>query len=96
MSTEHRFDLSKYGINVMNAFRNVNVARLYEDALSGSSAAITSVGALAISSGAKTGRSPRDKRVVQHPDSTNDIWWGEVNAPIEEQAFLTLRQRALD
>ncbi len=96
MSTEHRFDLSKYGINVMNAFRNVNVARLYEDALTGSSAAITSVGALAISSGAKTGRSPRDKRVVHHPDSSADIWWGEVNAPIEEHAFLTNRQRALD
>ncbi len=33
---------------------------------------------------------------MQHPDSSADIWWGEVNAPIEEHAFLTNRQRALD
>jgi ATP-dependent phosphoenolpyruvate carboxykinase len=38
--------------------------------------AITSSGALATSSGAKTGRSPRDKRIVDDPSSTNDVWWG--------------------
>ena len=27
--------------------------------------------------GAKTGRSPRDKRVVRESDSENDIWWNE-------------------
>ena len=32
--------------------------------------------------GVKTGRSPKDKRVVEHPDSKNDIWWGPVNIPL--------------
>ncbi len=27
--------------------------------------------------GAKTGRSPRDKRVVREPSSENDIWWNQ-------------------
>lgn len=30
-----------------------------------------------MSAGAKTGRSPRDKRVVREPSSENDIWWNE-------------------
>ena len=39
---------------------------------------ITSAGALATLSGAKTGRSPRDKRVVRETESENDIWWNDA------------------
>jgi hypothetical protein len=59
---------------------NPSVAALYEDALvyeTGS--AITSSGALTAYSGAKTGRSPLDKRIVKEPSSENEIWWGPVN-----------------
>jgi phosphoenolpyruvate carboxykinase (ATP) len=59
---------------------NPSVPALYEDALvfeTGS--AITSSGALTAYSGAKTGRSPLDKRIVKEPGSENDIWWGPVN-----------------
>jgi hypothetical protein len=62
---------------------NPSVAALYEDALvyeTGS--AITSTGALTAYSGAKTGRSPLDKRIVKEPSSENDIWWGPVNKPM--------------
>lgn len=55
---------------------NPSVPALYEDALvyeTGS--AITSSGALSAYSGAKTGRSPSDKRVVEEDSSKNDIWW---------------------
>src|SRR6188474_3643344 len=44
----------------------------------------------------KTGRSPKDKRVVEHPDSKNDIWWGPVNIPCDKHTFQINRQRALD
>ncbi|KAI5199570.1 ATP-utilizing phosphoenolpyruvate carboxykinase [Aureobasidium subglaciale] len=59
---------------------NPSVAALYEDALvyeTGS--AITSSGALSAYSGAKTGRSPSDKRIVREPSSEKEIWWGPVN-----------------
>ena len=59
---------------------------LYEDALvyeSGS--AITSSGALTAYSGAKTGRSPLDKRIVKEEGSEKDIWWGPVNKPMSPQ-----------
>jgi phosphoenolpyruvate carboxykinase (ATP) len=38
---------------------------------------ITSTGALATLSGAKTGRSPRDKRVVKDEAAAKELWWGK-------------------
>ena len=55
---------------------NAPVARLYEHGVIFDGELITSTGALATSSGEKTGRSPRDKRIVENPASPHDIWWG--------------------
>jgi hypothetical protein len=56
---------------------NPSVAVLYEEALKyEEGSAITSSGALVTSSGAKTGRSPRDKRIVDDPSYAEDVWWG--------------------
>lgn len=90
------FDLSQYGITVSNAIRNPTPAKLYEDALFYDGAKITSTGALSTDSGAKCGRSPKDKRIVDHPDCSDDIWWGSVNAKIDEKSFSINRQRAID
>ncbi|KAK7534882.1 phosphoenolpyruvate carboxykinase [ATP] [Phyllosticta citribraziliensis] len=76
---------------------NPSVAALYEDALvyeTGS--AITASGALSAYSGAKTGRSPSDKRVVQEPTSEKDIWWGPVNKPMTPEVWRINRERAVD
>jgi len=39
---------------------------------------ISSTGALTAYSGAKTGRSPSDKRIVKEPSSENEVWYGTV------------------
>ena len=65
---------------------NPSVPALYEDALvyeTGS--AITSSGALSAYSGAKTGRSPSDKRIVKEEGSEKDVWWGPVNKPMSPE-----------
>ena len=72
---------------------NPSVAALYEDALvyeTGS--AITSTGALTAYSGAKTGRSPLDKRIVKEPSSEKDVWWGPVNKPMAPEVSLNSSQ----
>ena len=45
------------------------------------------VGAMVAISGAKTGRSPKDKRIVDHPTSRDNIWWGDVNIPLSPDSF---------
>ncbi|MEX0601628.1 MAG: phosphoenolpyruvate carboxykinase (ATP), partial [Rhodothermales bacterium] len=83
--------------HVDTVYRNRAPAALYEDALrEDSSAAIVDSGALAIESGEKTGRSPADKRMVEHPDSVDDIWWGRINIRLDHHTFLVNRERAID
>ncbi len=53
---------------------------------------LAATGALAVSTGKFTGRSPKDKFVVEEPSSSNDIWWGRVNAPMSLDHYQTLKQ----
>lgn len=38
-------------------------------------------------SGSKTGRSPKDKRMMKDLASENDVWWEAVNVPMDEVTF---------
>ncbi len=91
-----QFDLSSFGISVKDIVRNATTARLYEFAIIDQCAAIEYSGALATRSGDKTGRSPKDKRIVESSQTTNDIWWGDINIRLTEKSFMINRQRARD
>ena len=60
--TLERLGLARYGA----VHENLPPARLYEMAVHEEGAKIVASGALATSSGAKTGRSPKDKRIVDN------------------------------
>ena len=77
-------------------YMNLRPARLYEIGTSLEGAKINSTGALAANSGAKTGRSPKDKRVVKNSASEGDVWWGSVNIALEESSFETNRAAAIE
>jgi phosphoenolpyruvate carboxykinase (ATP) len=89
-------DLSPYGIQAAEVVRNATTARLYEFAIIDHDAVIASSGALATRSGDKTGRSPKDKRIVESPATEKDIWWGDINIRMTERSFMINRQRARD
>jgi phosphoenolpyruvate carboxykinase (ATP) len=91
------FNLLQYGINNKETIRNASPAHLYQLAIHyENGAAISDVGALILESGTKTGRSPKDKRIIERPESQNDIWWGSVNIKMDEHTFDINRQRAID
>eukprot|EP00928_Gymnodinium_smaydae_P097963 TRINITY_DN89_c0_g2_i7.p1 TRINITY_DN89_c0_g2~~TRINITY_DN89_c0_g2_i7.p1 ORF type:complete len:617 (+),score=164.86 TRINITY_DN89_c0_g2_i7:84-1934(+) len=78
-------------------YRNAPAALLYEHAMQNEPGShIVSSGALAVSSGNKTGRSPKDKRIVDEAISRDDIWWGKVNMKLSLNSFMTNRERAVD
>ncbi|OXG47287.1 phosphoenolpyruvate carboxykinase (ATP) [Cryptococcus neoformans] len=85
------FDLDRIHIK-----RNAPVASLYEDAILNEGAVISSNGALINFSGKKTGRSPKDKRIVFEETSKDDVWWGPVNIKMDEHTFEINRERAID
>lgn len=90
-------DLSGHGIAVKTVLRNAAPSSLYEEAIRyDKGTTISDAGCLIAYSGDKTGRSPQDKRVVQHPASERDVWWGPVNFPLDEATFMINRERAKD
>ena len=91
------FDISDNGITVEEVHRNLDASSLYEYAIRFEpGTTISNSGCLIAYSGAKTGRSPDDKRVVRHPQSDRDVWWGPVNFPLDELTFAINRERAVD
>ncbi|KAH9924909.1 ATP-utilizing phosphoenolpyruvate carboxykinase [Fomitopsis serialis] len=85
------FDMDRIQIK-----RNAPVAQLYEDAIRNEGAVISASGSLINFSGKKTGRSPKDKRIVYEETSKDDIWWGSVNIMMDEHTFEINRERAID
>ena len=77
------FDMDKITLK-----RNAPVALLYEDAIRNEGAIISSSGALINFSGKKTGRSPKDKRIVYEETSRDNVWWGSVNIKLDERESL--------
>ncbi len=91
--------LKEKEIQVQTVFRNPSAAFLYELALKedyqGKMSSIASSGALIAYSGAKTGRSPADKRIVEEAASKDNIDWGKVNIPLPEASFKLNKEIAL-
>ncbi len=91
------FNLHQHGISVSDVRRNLVPPKLYAEAIrEDAKSVIADSGALIAYSGEKTGRSPKDKRVVRHPESERDVWWGTVNIPIDESTFQINLERAKD
>ncbi len=82
--------------DVPRIYRNARPPLLYEHAILHDGARMAESGALVLTSGAKTGRSPTEKRVIRHPDSEADVWWGPINIPLDPDVFDINYQRAVD
>jgi phosphoenolpyruvate carboxykinase (ATP) len=82
-------------INGENAKQNLSVAQLVEKVLERKEGILTSTGAIRATTGAYTGRSPRDKFIVKERSIENKIDWGVVNQPISEEAFDKLYSKVI-
>ena len=83
-----RHGLARHGIrNFAAAHWNLAAPALYGHSLRRGDSALAEGGALVVLTGPHTGRSPKDKFIVEEPSTRDDIWWGEVNAGISEQGF---------
>ena len=76
--------------------RNLSSAELYEDAIREGEGVIAADGPLVVRTGKHTGRSPKDKFIVREPSSEANVWWGDVNHPIDEAHYDRLRARLMD
>uniref|UniRef100_A0A7S2QT75 phosphoenolpyruvate carboxykinase (ATP) n=1 Tax=Chlamydomonas chlamydogama TaxID=225041 RepID=A0A7S2QT75_9CHLO len=87
------------GLKPKSVWRNLSPSKLYEMALQHEpGTCITSSGALATTSGSKTGRSPKDKHVVVEAETTGEIWRGgsSPNHDMQPEKFTVNRDAAVE
>ncbi len=81
--------------NLNNLFYNLTTPALYEQAIRRREGLIAHLGPLVTRTGQHTGRSPNDKFIVKEPSSENNIWWGKINRPFDEEHFNKLYNKML-
>ncbi len=82
-------ELEQYGIHHTDDRTAIDPspARLIEKAVSRGEGILTSTGALAVTTGKYTGRSPKDRFIVDTSDVHDKIAWGSVNVPFSEEDY---------
>ena len=73
---------------------NMSIPHLVETAIRRGEGSLSITGALRVSTGKYTGRSPNDKFIVDTPKVHGDIWW-DNNLKISEASFEKLLQKVL-
>ena len=79
-----------------NLRENLKVAALVEDTIALEQGHLSDTGALIINTGAYTGRSPRDRFIVEDDITSDSVDWGKINLPISAEAFAQLRDKITD
>jgi phosphoenolpyruvate carboxykinase (ATP) len=81
-------NLQQHGINnVKSVSWNLSPAELVEEALKHNEGTLSDTGALMCDTGKFTGRSPKDRYWVRDSETESSIWWGDINLPIQSDAF---------
>lgn len=70
-----------------NVFWNLTPAELYEHILKKGEGILTKDFAVRVLTGKFTGRSPKDKYIVDQPAVHDDIDWGKINQPVSQEVF---------
>ena len=89
-------NLNAWGLGgVAKANWNLSQTELIEITVKNNLGFLTDTGALAISTGEFTGRSPKDKFIVKDGETTNTVQWGDVNLAFDESKFQPLYDKVV-
>jgi phosphoenolpyruvate carboxykinase (ATP) len=85
--------VSKSLLEGPHVHRNLSTPQLVEAAIARGEASLASNGAIVALTGARTGRSPRDKFLVKDALTESRVDWGRVNQPFPPERFEALLGR---
>ena len=89
--------LDKMGFTDLGqVLRNLPVEDIIENIVDHQEGTLGLNGAVMVDTGRYTGRSPKDKYFVDEGSSNKNLWWGPVNAKIDESIFDDLYEQVVD
>lgn len=89
--------LDKMGFTDLGqVLRNLPVEAIIENIVNHQEGTLGLNGAVMVDTGRYTGRSPKDKYFVDEESSNKNLWWGPVNAKIDESIFDDLYEQVVD
>lgn len=95
--TDKTEDLKKLGLkNFGKVHWNLLTKELYEEATKRNEGKITKYGSIVVNTAPYTGRSPKDRFIVEEHSSKDKVWWGKINKPIEEEKFNALKKKVCE
>ena len=83
-------------IKARNIYKNLSPAVLVEEAVRRNEGMLTETGALLVKTGKYTGRSPKDKYIVDSAAVHDKIAWGSVNMPTTRDTFEKIRDQIIE
>lgn len=78
---------------IQNVHRNLSVDDLVEKAIKNKEVVASKTGAVVVFTGKYTGRSPKDRFIVDTPQIHDQIDWGKINMPMSEENFEKLYKK---
>ncbi len=94
--------VSSYGLDVCgivapgDVYWNLSSDELIDLAVKNSEGVLAANGALVVKTGECTGRRPKDRFIVEEPESSQHIDWGKVNLSISAEVFEKVHARVIE
>lgn len=88
-------NLNYLNLNPKEINYQLNVPQLIEESVKNNEGCLTDTGALAVDTGKFTGRSPKDRFIVEDDITRNTVWWGDINIKYDTKRFDSLFNKVI-
>jgi phosphoenolpyruvate carboxykinase (ATP) len=93
MNESQKNYLEQLGIKNVKAHWNLSAGELSKISVEKGMAKVADNGAIAVNTGEFTGRSPKDRFIVEDEKTKDQVWWGDINVGFPADKFDLLQEK---